>query len=77
MFHLKLFQIIDERIHTRHRHRIVERGAHAAGNAVPLEVEQAALLCLDDPGLVIAVGVEDDALVRRDLALDEPGCAQA
>ena len=24
VFHLKLFQIIDERIHARHRHRIVE-----------------------------------------------------
>ena len=36
-----------------------------------LEVEQAALLRLGDPGLVVAVAVEDDALVRLDLALDE------
>ena len=36
-----------------------------------LEVEQAALLRLGNPGLVVAVAVEDDALVRLDLALNE------
>ena len=36
-----------------------------------LEVEQAALLRLNNPGLVVAVAVEDDALVRLDLALNE------
>ena len=42
VFHLKLFQIIDERIHARHRHGVIKRGAHAAGNAVALEIQQAA-----------------------------------
>ena len=34
MFYLKLFQIIHERIHARHRHGVIKRGAHTAGNAV-------------------------------------------
>jgi len=42
MFYLKLFQIIHERVHARHRHGVIKRGAHAAGNAVALEIQQAA-----------------------------------
>src|SRR4029079_7666200 len=50
---LELTQMVDERAHARHRHRVVDRGTHAADDAVALERDQ--------PGLARAgeeVGVE-------------------
>ena len=40
----ELAQIVDQRLHAFDRHRVVDRCAHAADRAVPLQLQQAALL---------------------------------
>src|SRR5690606_20136391 len=42
---LELPHVIDQCLHARHRHRVVERCAHAAQHAVALEADQAGLAC--------------------------------
>src|SRR5512134_3691548 len=49
---LELAQIVDQRLHAFDRHRVVDRRAHAADRAVPLELQQAALLCAFEEGSV-------------------------
>src|ERR1700751_2386728 len=49
---LELAHVIDQRLHALDRHRVVDRCAHAADGAVPLELHHAALLRALDKGLV-------------------------
>ena len=71
MFYLKLFQIIHERIHARHRHGVIKRGAHAAGNAVALEIQQAAAPLMNSLSSASSPVRNVTFISER-----EPGCAQ-
>src|SRR5690606_21557058 len=49
---LEVLHVVDQRLHALHRHRVVDRGAHAAGDAVSLEADQPGLARLREEGLV-------------------------
>src|SRR5689334_20989250 len=48
----KIFEICDQCLDALDRHRVVNRGAHAANSAVSLELNHAVLLCTPQERLV-------------------------